>query len=317
MFFLIIILALFFALNMGGSNVAASYAAAYGSRMLSFRRVIVFFLVFVLLGALVLGQQVSTTLGEKLMPQALLTPSTLVVIFGSASLSLFVANMMKIPQATSVVTVAAIAGVGLAHHQLNMHTLMWIVPFWLIFPVLAYVLTWSVTSYVYPPRRNNFWIYERLVNHEERLKWFVVAAGCYNAFSAGANNVANIVGPLSASGAIPMTPALIVIAIVFGVGALLFRGPLMNAGKNIVPLGPLSAAIILLVSGTLMIVASALGIPQSIVMLKMAAIFAVSSLKKGNTVTFRDPETIKTFFNWTINPLITLAISYGLTIVTR
>jgi phosphate/sulfate permease len=115
--------------------------------------------------------------------------------------------------------------------------------------------------------------------------------------------------------AIPIRGLLIFFALIFGVGAFIFLGPIKTAGQKIIPLGLLSASIISLVSGTLVLFASTLGIPQSFVMLQMGAIFAVSSLKDGQNSTFAKSVTKKTLYTWAINPLITFFISLGISYV--
>jgi len=112
MFILVILLAIFFALNMGGASFAAAFAAPYGSKLIKGQKAGLLFILFVILGSVLLGKNVSITLGQELMPPELISPKALAIIFFSAGLSMFVSNMMKIPQSTSLVTVAAIAGVG-------------------------------------------------------------------------------------------------------------------------------------------------------------------------------------------------------------
>jgi len=311
----VIIIAVFFAMNMGGASYAASFAAAYGGRVVSQKLSGLLFLIFVILGALVLGENVSQTLGNDIIPSQLFNHASICVIFLSAGLSMFVSNIMKIPQSTSIVTVAAIAGVGVYYQQINIHTIIYFLPFWLLLPVFSYFLTKVLAGVVYPPRRKNLWIYERLVNQQKNLKIFVIVASCYNAFSVGTNNVANVVGPLIRDSSISLFHLLLIFAIVYGSGAFVFTGPIKTAGHKIVPMGLLTASIIALVSGTLMIVASMLGVPQSFVMLKMGAVFAISSLKHGETVTFANPITQKMLYTWTINPVITFFFSYGLAVL--
>lgn len=305
-------LAVFFALNMGGASFAASFSAPYGGRILSRFQAAVLFAVFVMLGAVTFGENVSHTLGENIVPLDLLDSRAVTVIFLSAGLSMFIANMTKIPQSTSIVTVAVIAGVGLYHQQVSLRTILWFIPFWLLLPAASYAITHVIAGYIYPPRRTNFWIYQKFVNQRRKLKRFVVIASCYNAFSVGTNNVANVVGPLLGPGHVGLLWLLLVFSLVYGAGAFVFSGPINTAGQKIVPLGLLTASVISLVSGTLMLIASWLGIPQSFVMLQMGALFAVSSVKHGSEYTYENPLIRRTFYTWTVNPLITLIISYGL-----
>ena len=59
--FLLIILATLFAVNMGSSNFAASFAAAHGGGILSKRRAQLLFCTFVFLGAILIGKPVTDT----------------------------------------------------------------------------------------------------------------------------------------------------------------------------------------------------------------------------------------------------------------
>ncbi|MCA9399642.1 MAG: inorganic phosphate transporter, partial [Candidatus Omnitrophica bacterium] len=281
MVFLIVVLAIFFALNMGASSFAASFAAGYGGKVISRSSARLYFLFFVVVGAVVLGKNVSLTLREDLIPPEFIVQKALIIIFLSSGLSMFVANIMKIPQTTSIVSVAAIAGVGAFFGVLNMQTIYLFIPYWIILPILCYGLTYFLTGLIYPPRKTNFWIYQKFINHQDKLKAFVIITSCYNAFSVGTNNVANVVGPLLAATNIPIISLLIIFAVFYGLGAFVFSGPIKTAGNKIVPLGLLTASMISLVSGTLMLIASIVGIPQSFVMLKMGALFAISTLKDG------------------------------------
>ena len=307
--FLIILVSLF-ALNMGGSNFGASFAAAHGGGILSKRKAQILFAIFILLGALLVGSRVAETLGNKIIPTEVLTLDNVIIILISATISLFIANLLHVPQSTSLVTVASIFGVGLYFGGVNSKTFLYLVPFWILLPALGYFLTYFLGKLVYPARKSNFWIYEKLLNHRERLKIFVIIASCYNAFSVGTNNVANAVGPLAGSGIIGVTIGFLLVAPVFGLGSVVFQEPLKNTGQKIVPLGLLTATIICLVTGTLMIVASLLGVPQSFVMIKVAAVFAIGGLKNGQRSTFANPITKKIYLTWIVTPIIALILSF-------
>ncbi|MFH1784569.1 MAG: inorganic phosphate transporter [bacterium] len=302
-----------FALNMGGSNFAASFAAAYGGKVISKARAQVLFGVFVFLGALILGGPVAETLSSKIIPADAMNFNTVMIILVSATASLFASNLLHVPQSTSLVTVSSILGVGIYYGNVQGKTLLYLVPFWILLPVTGYVLTYFLGRVVYPPRKSNFWIYEKLVNHSRKLKAFVVIASCYNAFSVGANNVANAVGPVAGAGIINKTLGLALVAPVFGAGGVVLHGSLETTSKKVVPLGLLTATIILLVTGTLMIVASLFGVPQSFVMIKVASVFAIGGLKNGHKLTFADPLTKKTYLTWVVTPVIALTVSFLLT----
>jgi phosphate/sulfate permease len=309
---LLIILVVFFAMNMGGSGVAPSFAAIYGGRLIKKRKILILFSIFVVLGAIVLGRNVSLTLGKSLLPKEFLGFNTALIIILSASLSLFLANILKIPQSTSQVTVGAITGAGLYFRHFYFKILFFkIIPMWILLPSAAYILTFLLYRVIYPPKGSNLHIYEKLFAHERKLKITAVVVSCYVAFAIGSNNVANAVGPLFGAGIIGIVPGLMLIAPIFGLGALVMgNGPLETVGKEIVPLGIFSSTIVSFVTATLLIVASLLGIPQSLVQLNMCSIFAVSSLKNGHRPTLGLHITKKTFIVWLITPLFSVVISY-------
>lgn len=306
------ILVVFFALNMGASGIAPSFASTYGGRLIKKKNALVLFAIFVILGAVTLGKNVTLTLGKGLLPQEFVSFNVAFVILGAATVGLFLANILKIPQSTSQVTVGAILGAGMYFKHLNQKTFfLKILPMWIILPLLSYVLTWLIYRKIYPPEHDNLHIYQKLFANEKKLKVSALVASCYVAFAIGTNNVGNAVGPLFGAGILGVNLGLILVSPVFGVGALaLGKGTLETAGKEIVPLGLFSSTLVSFVTATLLIFASLLGIPQSLVQLNILSIFAVSCLKNGHRCTLNQRLTKKTFLIWVVTPLISLALSY-------
>ena len=309
---LIFIIAAFFAINMGAPSFAGSFATACGSRVLGKKTAGFLFLIFALAGALLLGGEVSKTLSKGIIPAGLINSHTTLIILTAATLSLFTANLMHIPQSTSLSTLAAIWGVGAHYHQVNVSKAYFMIGYWVVSTIICFTLIYWLTRYVYPPKGRNFWIYERVLQHQKRLKFIVIATSCYKGFAQGTNNVANAVGPLFGAGLIGVNEGLLIMGIIFGLGAFGFTGPLNTSGEKIVPLGLLTATIINIVSGTLTIIASKLGIPFPTVIVYTVAIFAIGSIKDGMGNMLGNPVTQKTFFTWIINPIVTFSVSLTL-----
>lgn len=297
---------------MGASGIAPSFAATWGGKLIKKRDALVLFGIFVILGASLLGKNVALTLGKDLIPKEFLNIKVVLAILSAAALSLFLANILKIPQSTSQVTVGAIIGAGLYLKHLNLKALfLKIIPMWIILPLLAYLLTFILYKNIYPPEHDNLHLYQRIFAHEKKLKLSSLVTSCYVAFAIGTNNVANTVGPLFGGGIIDLTRGLILVAPLFGIGAwLLGKGPLETAGLEIVPLGLVSSTLVSFVTASLLIFASVLGIPQSLVQLNLASIFAISSLKNGHKYTLDRHITRKTLLVWVITPLFSIGVSY-------
>lgn len=309
---ILIAIVIFFALNMGASGIAPSFAATWGGKLIKKRRALMLFGLFVILGAVILGRNVSLTLGKGLVPQEFVNFNVVLIILGSAAFSLFLANILKIPQSTSQVTVAAVVGAGLYFKHLNFAALFSkILPMWVILPLLSYVLTFILYRIIYPPEHDNLHIYQKIFAHHKKLRLSSLIVSCYVAFAIGTNNVANAVGPLFGARVLGISLGLILIAPLFGIGAwVLGKGPLETAGKEMVPLGPVSSTLVSFVTASLLIVASMLGIPQSLVQLNLCSIFAISCVKNGHKYTLDHHITKKTFTIWIITPLLSLFISY-------
>jgi sulfate permease len=307
----------FFAMNMGASGVAPAFAGAYGGKLIKKKAALILFSIFVILGSVGLGKEVAVTLGKGLLPQGVLNFKVVLIIISSATVSLFLANVLKIPQSTSQVTVGAIVGTGLYFSHLN-HAVLFsrILPMWIVLPLASFVLTFLLYRIIYPPAHHNFHIYQKIFANEKKLKISSLITSCYVAFAIGTNNVANAVGPLSGAGIISIAFGLLTIAPLFGVGALVLgKGTLETAGKEIVPLGPITGTLVSFITATLLIFASLLGIPQSLVQLNLASIFAISCLKNGHKVTLDHHITRKTFIVWIITPLLSVVISYILLVI--
>lgn len=308
---------IFFAMNMGASGIAPSFASIYGAKFIKKRRALLYFGIFVILGAAILGRNVALTLGKGLLPKDVINFDVVLAILGSATIGLFIANILKIPQSTSQVTVGAIVGAGIYFGQLNLKTLfLKIVPMWFILPTVSYLFTLLIYSRIYPPAHDNLHIYQRLFAKEKKLRLSALILSCYVAFAIGTNNLGNAVGPLFGAGIIGMNLGLLLISPLFGIGAwVMGKGPLETAGREIVPLGLFSSTIVSFVTATLLIFASVLGIPQSLVQLNLASIFAISCVKNGHKYTWDQRIIQKTFFVWAITPLISLGISYLLLVL--
>lgn len=308
---LLIVVTMFFALNMGGSGIAPTFSAAYGGKLIKKKTAIVLFTIFVLCGALLLGKNVAKTLSQGILPREFMSLEVALIIISSATLSLFIANILGIPESTSMVTVGAVTGAGLYFKHLNIKTFLWLIPMWLAFPAISFLATFFIYKLVYPPRSSNLWIYERFFTNERKLKKFALLISCYGAFAVGTNNVANAVGPLSASGVIKPLTGMALIAPAFGLGALLFgKRNIETFGKEVVPLGIITSNIVCLVTGSLLIIASSLGAPFPYVQLTALSIFAISCIKDGHRFTLGHHITRKMFLVWTLTPLLSAGVSF-------
>lgn len=321
------VIAMFLAINMGGSGTAPAFSAAYGANILKKSLIPGLFGISVFAGAIVGGEETAKTIGKGLLAPDMMTFTTVSIILFSVSISLLIANLSGIPQSTSQSTVMAIVAPAMYYNSLNKHKLFYeIFPTWLIMPVAAFVISFLIGKYIYKPLRKRGYTMSRQLNESYFLKGLIVLMSLYVAFSIGTNNVANAVGPIASLSFnildIPKTNyphilifATLIVAPCFGIGSSLFGHKLVkNTGKEIVLFGRIEAVIIAFISATLLLIASLIkGIPTSLVQLNVGAIIGIGAAKLGFRNIFKKTEVNKFFIMWIIAPMISFGLALLLT----
>lgn len=295
---------------MGGSGITPVFAAEFGGGVISKKGASILFACFVLLGAYILGFRVVRVISRGLINEELITAPAGIIIFTATTLSLFLTNMLHIPASTSQITVFSIVGYGFYYDAVKWGIFKRLVPMWLILPVCSFILTYIAGRYLYPKIKH--W------DHKS-IKFWDIATSCYTAFSIGANNVANATGVLSGTGIMSSRVATFMLAPFFGVGGfLLGEGNLKSLGKKVTALDLVSAGIVSLVTGTLLVTASLIGLPQSLVQLNSFAIFGFGVANKGKGMRKLGKKIIiKSFIIWTMSPVIGFTIALAMTHIVK
>jgi PiT family inorganic phosphate transporter len=243
------------------------------------------------LGAVTLGRRVVDTLGEELVhdPAVFTLQASIIVLFliGGA---LLLGNLSGAPASTSMTAVGAIIGLGLATDTLNLAVVGEILAWWILSPIIGFWLAVMIGRYAYTPL-------DQLIAVERSegplLVWsrgrpslgpnttprevvgtaVLIGIGCLMAFSSGTSNIANAIAPLVGSGALGMNTGILIGSAAVAVGALtIARRTMETLGNDITDL-PLTAAIIVaILSSTIVILMSALGIPASFVVIATVCI---------------------------------------------
>ena len=300
-----------FALNMGGSGLAPAFGAALGARAIAMWLAVLLFAGFVTAGAILLGPAVAKTLASGMVPAASFDSTATLVVLGASNVALLIANLAAIPQSTSWVTVAAIAALGVHNGHLATHTLTHrLLPAWILLPLVGFAITAGTMRALYPLHgRGRFDLHAWLRRRAGVMRGLALASSCYVALAIGANNVANAVGPLSAAGVFSVSTGMLVIAPVFGLGAALLGGPARTIARDVVPLGLFAATLCNVVVASLLIVASYMGLPQSLVQLNAAAVLGVALVKEGTGGMLDGRGTRRMLRLWVMTPILAAALT--------
>ncbi|MBC8769325.1 inorganic phosphate transporter [Arenibacter sp. BSSL-BM3] len=322
------LLAMFLAINMGGSGTAPTFSAAYGADVIKRTMIPGLFGIMVLAGALIAGKEVSLTLGTGLLEQSFFTPINTSAILLSIGLSLLIANLIGVPQSTSQASVLSIAGAATALDGLNTTKLFYeIIPTWVILPIISFLIILVVHKWIFPLLKDKVFTtdYSHLKEHKV-LKALLILSSLYVAFSIGANNVANAAAPIASLTANEIgidtlqnfQPIIIlsvlIVAPCLAIGSsLLGHKVTQKTGKEIVEVSPFYATVIAVIVASLLLFASlSKGIPTSLVQLNAAGFIALSVSKNGFKNTFAN-KTVKRFFTvWAVAPIFAFILTYAL-----
>jgi sulfate permease len=324
------IIAMFLAINMGGSGTGPAFSAAYGANIIRKSLIPGLFGIMVFLGAIIAGKSTATTIGKEILDPKMMSFALVSIILFSVSISLLIANLAGIPQSTSQSTVLAVVAPALYFNSLDSGKLFFVIlPAWFILPIVSFIISYLLGKYIYQPMRKRGYTLSRAQNANMKPVWngLILVMSLYVAFSIGSNNVANASGPISTMTAnelnisvdknfiLIMILSTLLIAPNFAIGSSIFGNKILNnTGKEIVLFGKFEAVIIAFVSASLLLFASiSNGIPTSLVQLNVAAILGIGVAKLGSKNIFKKTEVRRFFLMWVISPAIAFSLSLLLT----
>ncbi len=306
-----LLVACFVAYNIGGATTGPAFGPAVGASVIGKVVAAGLMSVFFFLGAWTIGRRVVDTLGRELVydPGVFTLTASIIVLFFIGG-ALFVGNVFGVPASTSMTAVGSIAGLGLAAGELNWAVMGEIVSWWIVAPVIGFWLSGVIGRYFYQDLvrmiaigRSEGALVEvdrsgtvpRLVvnpdtNRRELVgASVVVGIGCLMAFSSGTSNIANAIAPLVGSGVLAMNPGILLGSVAVAIGAFtIARRTMETLGNDITDL-PLTAAIVVaVVSSTLVVLLSAIGIPASFVVIATMSIIGLGWGRATRTTTISE-----------------------------
>lgn len=304
-------LALVLALNIGGSGAGAAMAAPCACGALARGRALALFGIMAALGAIWGGRHVVLTLSAGLVPRSAFTYQTVLAVSAAAAAALILANTLRVPQSTTQVLVAALAGVGLAHGSLNWGVLARIVLTWSLNPLLAFAICYALGRWLLPR-------IDRVLNRcgpvGERLQVLMLAlCAAYMALGIGSNNVGNAVAPLVGGGLVSLPAGVALGGLAMGIGGLTVGRRLVSTtGREIAQLSLNRAALVSLVTATLILAAARLGMPSSYVQTSTLAVLGVSASDRPLLQILGQEVVRRIGLTWLASPMVAFCTGFWL-----
>jgi PiT family inorganic phosphate transporter len=285
---------LFLGWSLGANDASNVIGSAVTSRMLKFWTAASLASVFVLIGALVQGQAGIETL-QRLTS---LTLQDAVISSLAAAITVSMMTVFGLPVSTSQAVVGAILGVGLLQRQLNVLGLGKVLICWLGTPLggaFTAIIVYKVLGFIYNRLNTN------LFQSDVILRFSLIAAGSYGAFSLGANNVANVTAVFVGAGNLTVFWATLIGGLSICLGILTFSRRVMETiGKKVVRLDSFSALVVLLAEAFTVHFYTFVGVPVSTSQAVIGAVIGVGIVKGVNTIHWRHLMNI--LIGWLFTP---------------
>ncbi len=279
-----------------------------GCGLVSFKNAVILVCVFAILGAVLQGQYVMKTIGTGIVKTDLNYLAVCVALVCSGFF-VTVATFFRIPTSTSQAIVGGVVGIGLAvGSEVDFSKFLVIAESWIICPVLAMALAYGLMHLVIQILRK---FEANSLLFQQAFGWLAIVSSCYVAYSMGANNAGNAVGPIANLGIVDPNLLLLTGGLSIAVGAATYgRKVADTVGKGITPLDIPGAFVAQISSAFGMHLFSMLGIPVSTSSAIVGAVVGVGLVKGVRAISKRVIFTI--LIGWVLTPTLAATASFVL-----
>ena len=278
---------IYIAFVIGANDTANALGTSVGANLMSYKKLVLIFGIFVLLGCLNahnVGHTVSSIVSGNIVPSLVI-----------AGLIITVITYKKIPISTHQVIVCALVGLNMS--SANMELFMKIIGSWVISPVLTALISFILYKSL---EHSDIPILKRV----ELLKYGLILSGGLIAYNLGSNDLPTALGAISDNVYVFLMGGVAII-----IGALLFgKGVSETVGVNLVKLSPLAAFVAQLSAGISVFVFTQFGMPVSTTQAIIGGVVGVGLTKGIKTVKWKTLSNI--IFGWISAPSFALFIGY-------
>jgi len=292
--------------NIGANDTANCIGTSIGCGLLSFKKAVILVSIFSIMGALLQGDHVMKTIGTGIIAEEL-NPAAIVVALLCSGFFVTLATFFRIPTSTSQAVVGGVVGIGLAvGAEVNYSKFVIIAESWLICPVLVMALSSIMNLFVTFVVKK---IRAPALLIRNALGWLAILSSCYVAYSMGANNAGNAVGPIANLGRVHPKILLAVGGLAIAIGAATYGKKVADTvGKGITPLDVHGAFSAQFSSAVGMHLFSVLGIPVSTSSAIVGAVVGVGLIKGVGAISKKTLLTI--LAGWVLTPSLAAVAAF-------
>jgi len=306
-----VIISSFMAFNIAGNDVSNSVGTSVGSGSLKMKTALIMGAVFMFIGAIYLGSNVSRTIGNGIIGSDVLTTTGALIIVLASSIWITFTLISKIPISGSDAIVSSVFGFGLAAagpSHINFNVLGFIVLSWILSPLIglaAGFILYYIINRSYLSKIKSAGIRDRI---EKVFSYFQVASGAFTALNVGAIDIAASTGVLFYAFGTVGSDIKIIGAVAMAIGVILVGGRVTRTiGKRITELVPTRGFSAQISMGTAVYFFVTLGMPISPTQTLVGSVIGVGLARGTVTVKFDVIKHIATTWIMTIPACIALS----------
>ncbi len=290
------------AVAIGSNDTSNALGICIGCGIIKFKKAVILFGFFVLLGIFLQGQKVMSTVGKDIVEVNL---SILSISFVVSAFLIIFSNWQKMPLSIHQVLIGSLAGAGMSFQTVvNYMKLVEILLSWVVSPFVALMFAFGIYNLMEKTlSRLPFMRIERI------LRILLLISGFLIAYNTGANELATVLGPVIYSGLLDTTPAFLLGTVFVFLGAFFLSYRVIETvGKGITAIDPYSGFAAQFGAGCSVLLFTVLGMPISTTYCIIGAISGVGLVKGMGTVNIGFIKKI--LRNWFLAPLLAFIISY-------
>lgn len=290
--------------GLGSNDSANIFATGVAANVVKFRTATILISVFVVVGALMEGYKAMDTVGQM----SRLSPMAAFIAAFAAGLTVSGFSFLSLPVSTSQAIIGAVLGIGMISGIPDLMRLYKVVACWVLTPIGGIVF-----SYILHPVLGVAFD-KTLVNLRLRTVFIragLIFAGCYGAYSLGANNVANVTGVYVGTGLLTPFQAALLGSLSIASGVLTYSRKVMDTvGKKIVHLDGFSAFVSTFSAAITVHLFTQVGVPVSSSQAIVGGVTGVGLVRGARTVSKRTLAEIA--IGWVSTPLFCGIIAYAM-----
>lgn len=306
-----IIISSFMAFNIAGNDVSDSISTSVGSGSLKMKSALILGAIFMFLGAMYLGGNVSRTIGNGIIGSDVLTSVGALIIVLSAAIWITFTLISRIPISGSDAVVSSVFGFGLAAagpSYINFDVMGFIVLSWILSPLIglsAGFILYYILDKGYIRKIKSIGKKDRM---EKIFSYLQIGSGAFTALNVGAIDIAASAGVLLyAFGTVTIDIKLIG-AVAMVIGILLVGGRVTSTiGKRITELVPTRGFSAQISMGSAVYLFVMLGMPISPTQTLVGSVIGVGLARGTDTVKLDVIKHIATTWIVTIPACIALS----------